>query len=78
MVAEPIAELRDLVDGVSVHITRTAYRYSVRMRDDDSNTYLPIARVYDTLDNACWYARKLMPHTGIWCWHIDPQALHAA
>lgn len=77
MQSEPIAILRDHVDGVSVHITRTAYRYSVRMRDDDSGNFLPHARVYDTLDKAIWYARHLMPHTGMWCWHIDPTGLAA-
>ena len=43
-------------DGTTVEVSYTAGRYCVRMRDDDSQNWLPVARVYANETDAVAYA----------------------
>lgn len=45
--------------GTTVEVSHAAARYCVRMRDDDSGNWLPVARVYSTEADALAYAQKI-------------------
>ena len=47
-------------DGTTVEVSHAAARYCVRMRDDDSGNWLPVARVYSTEGDAIAYAYKII------------------
>ena len=46
-------------DGTTVEVSHASARYCVRMRDDDSGNWLPVARVYSTEVDALAYAHKI-------------------
>ena len=46
-------------DGTTVEVSHAAARYCVRMRDDDSGNWLPVARVYSTESDALAYAHHI-------------------
>ena len=54
-----IKMIRNDEDGLTVEVSKGSGRYCVRMRDDDSGNWLPIARVYSTEADALAYAQKI-------------------
>ena len=55
-----VATITNTDDGTTVEVSHAAARYCVRMRDDDSGNWLPVARVYSTEGDAIAYARKII------------------
>jgi hypothetical protein len=47
-------------EGMTVEVSHASARYCVRMRDDDSGNWLPVARVYSTEVDALAYAHKII------------------
>ena len=46
-------------DGTTVEVSHASARYCVRMKDDDSGNWLPVARVYSTEGDALAYAHHI-------------------
>ena len=55
-----VATITNTDDGTTVEVSHASARYCVRMRDDDSGNWLPVARVYSTEGDAIAYARKII------------------
>ena len=60
-----IAKLYDTQDNMTAYIYQNAMRYSVRLFDNDSENFLPVARVYADLESALQYARELTPSSTV-------------
>ena len=54
-----VATITNTDDGTTVEVSHAAARYCVRMRDDDSGNWLPVARVYSTEVDALAYAHHI-------------------
>jgi hypothetical protein len=55
-----VATITNTDDGMTVEVSYASARYCVRMRDDDSGNWLPVARVYSTEVDALAYAHKII------------------
>jgi len=55
-----VATITNTDDGMTVEVSHASARYCVRMRDDDSGNWLPVARVYSTEVDAIAYAHKII------------------
>lgn len=54
-----VATITNTDNGTTVEVSHASARYCVRMRDDDSGNWLPVARVYSTESDALAYAHKI-------------------
>ena len=55
-----VATITNTDDCTTVEVSYAAVRYCVRMRDDDSGHWLPVARVYSAEADALDYAHKII------------------